>query len=98
MELEITEKIEKQDEDTIFQGLLKYNLARLEDKNPVDLGIYIRDKAGKIVAGFIGVTHGNWLSIKYLWVSEKLRYKGTGSQLLYKTEKIAKERGCKYVF
>ncbi|WP_077717622.1 GNAT family N-acetyltransferase, partial [Clostridioides difficile] len=78
--------------------LLKYNLARLEDKNPVDLGIYIRDKAGKIVAGFIGVTHGNWLSIKYLWVSEKLRYKGTGSQLLYKAEKIAKERGCKYVF
>lgn len=98
MELEITEKMEKQDEDTIFQGLLKYNLARLEDKNPVDLGIYIRDKAGKIVAGFIGVTHGNWLSIKYLWVSEKLRYKGTGSQLLYKAEKIAKERGCKYVF
>ena len=47
MELEITEKIEKQDEDTIFQGLLKYNLARLEDKNPVDLGIYIRDKADR---------------------------------------------------
>ncbi len=56
----------------------------------MDLGIYIRDKAGKIVAGFIGVTHGNWLSIKYLWVSEKLRYKGTGSQLLYKAEKLLK--------
>ncbi|EQF24569.1 gNAT family acetyltransferase [Clostridioides difficile CD160] len=66
MKLEITEKVEKQDEDVIFQGLLKYNLANLEDKNPVDLGIYTRDKTGQILAGLIGVTHGNWLSIKYL--------------------------------
>ncbi|MBY2476435.1 GNAT family N-acetyltransferase [Clostridioides difficile] len=98
MKLEITEKVEKQDEDVIFQGLLEYNLANLENKNPVDLGIYTRDKTGQILAGLIGVTHGNWLSIKYLWVSEKLRYKGIGSQLLHTTEKIAKERGCKYAF
>lgn len=41
MELEITDRIDKQDEDTIFQGLLKFNLARLENKEPKELGLYI---------------------------------------------------------
>lgn len=45
----------------------------------MDLGIYIWDKVGKIVVGFIGVIYGNWFFIKYLWVSEKFRYKGIGS-------------------
>jgi len=98
MNLEITDMIKDQDRETIFQGLLEYNLARIEDKNPKDLGIYFQDETGKKLAGLIGDTHGNWLTIKYLWVSEELRRKSIGSQILKQAEKIAKERGCKYVF
>ena len=98
MKIEITDEIKKQDEDIIFQGLLEYNLARIEDKNPRDLGVYLQDETGKKVAGLIGNTHGNWLFIKFLWVSEELRGHSIGSNILNKAEQTAKERGCKYSF
>lgn len=98
MKFRITDEIEEKDKETIFQGLLKYNLERIEDKNPKDLGIYLEDETGKKIGGLIGDTHGNWLSIKFLWVSEELRGQNIGSRILNQAEKIAKERGCKYVF
>lgn len=98
MKLEITDKITEEDENIIFKELLEYNLARIEDKNPRDLGIYLQDEEGQKIAGLIGNTHGNWLSIKFLWVSEELRGQNIGSDILSQTEKTAKERGCKYSF
>ena len=98
MKFNVTDKIKKQDEETIFRGLLEYNLARIEDKNPKDLGVFFHGEKGEILAGLIGNTHGNWMTVKYLWVSEKLRGQNIGSQILKKAEETAKERGCKYAF
>ncbi len=98
MNFKITDEIKKEDEQAVFEGLLEYNLARIEDKNPRDLGVYLQDDNGEIYAGLIGDTHGNWLTIKFLWVSEKLRGQSIGSRILKKAEEEAKERGCKYVF
>jgi Acetyltransferases len=98
MKFNITDKIKKQDEETIFSGLLEYNLARIEDRNPKDLGVYMEDEKGEMIAGLIGNTHGNWMTVKYLWVSEKLRGQNIGSQILKKAEETAKKRGCKYAF
>ncbi|WP_312444826.1 GNAT family N-acetyltransferase [Lacrimispora sp.] len=98
MNFKITDKIKKQDEELIYQGLLDYNLARIEDKNPRDLGVYLQDEAGKKVGGLIGNTHGNWLFVKYLWVREDLRGQNIGSELLKQAEETAKERGCRYAF
>jgi len=39
MNFEITDTIHETDEKYIFEGLLEYNLERIEDKNPRDLGI-----------------------------------------------------------
>lgn len=98
MDFKITDKIEKEDEEIIFQGLLEYNLSRIEDKNPKDLGIFLLNENGEKTAGLMGNTHGNWLFIKYLWVSEELREKKIGSRILEQAEKTARTRGCKYVF
>lgn len=98
MNFKITDKIEKEDEKIIFQGLLEYNLSRIEDKNPKDLGIFLLNENGEKTAGLIGNTHGNWLFIKYLWVSEELREKKIGSRILEQAEETARTRGCKYVF
>lgn len=98
MNFEITDEIKKEDEEFIFQGLLEYNLARIEDKNPKDIGIYLRNEKGEITAGLTGDTHGNWLSVKFLWVSEELRHSGIGSKILAQAEEEAKRRGCKYCF
>ena len=98
MNFDITDHIEENSQREIFEGLLSYNLEHLEDKNPKDLGIYLKDETGKIIAGLIGNTHGNWLTVKFLWVSDELRGKNIGSEILQLAEKTAKERGCKYVF
>lgn len=98
MKFKITDEIKEADQAAIFQGLLEYNLARLEDKNPQDLGIYLEDESGKKVAGLIGNTHGNWLTVKFLWVSEELRGQNIGSKILRQAEETAKERGCHSVF
>lgn len=55
MELRITDIIQEQEREEIFQGLLTYNLARIEDKCPKDLGIYY-EQDGQILAGLIGKT------------------------------------------
>ncbi|MGC6176931.1 GNAT family N-acetyltransferase [Lacrimispora sp. 38-1] len=98
MNFEITDTINEADQKYIFEGLLEYNLERIEDKNPRDLGIYLQDEAGRKIAGLIGSTHGNWLSVKYLWVSKELRGQQIGSKILEQAEKTAVERGCKYSF
>jgi len=98
MIFEITDTINETDEKYIFDGLLEYNLERTEDKNPRDLGIYLSDEEGRKIAGLIGSTHGNWLFVKYLWVSKELRGNQIGSKILQQAEETAKERGCKFSF
>ena len=98
MKYEITDNIDENSQKTIYEGLRAYNLEHLEDKNPKDLGVYARDTEGNIVAGLIGTTHGNWLMVKFLWVSESLRGQNIGSEILKQAESTAKERGCKFAF
>lgn len=98
MNYRITDTPLEEDKGDVFQELLKYNLAHIECKDVEELGIFIEDEDGKKVAGLIGETHGNWLEIEYLWVSEVLRGQDIGTEMMNKAEKVAKERGCKYVF
>lgn len=98
MEFRITDEIKPADQTEIFEGLLEYNLARIEDRTPRDLGIYYENADGKKLAGLIGETHGNWLTVRYLWVSQALRGRRLGSKLLEQAEAEAKKRGCKYAF
>lgn len=94
---EITDIVTDEDKKEIFERLLEFNLSKLEDKNPKALGIYHKVN-GKIKGGLIGETHGNWLEIDYLWVSEELRNNSIGSKLLRTEEEEAKKRGCEYCF
>ncbi len=97
MTFEITDTVTEADKQQIYAGLLEYNLSKLEDKNPKELGIYYKVDE-KIKAGLTGRTHGKWLEIEYLWVSEELRENGIGSGLLNAAEKEAGKRGCQYSF
>lgn len=98
METRIVDRIDSKDEAEIFEGLLQYNLERIEDKHPRDLGIFMEDESQEKIAGLIGHTHGNWMFIKYLWVKESLRGQQIGSNILKTAEAEAQKRGCKYVF
>lgn len=98
MDFIVKNKVTEKDKNDIFQGLLKYNLERLEDKNPKELGVFVENANNEKIAGIICDTHGKWLLIHYLWVDELQRGNNIGSKLLMKAEEEAKERGCQYSF
>lgn len=98
LEFRVTAKIENEDRNEIFSELLKYNRQNIDASSPKDLGIYLEDSQGKKLAGLIGESRDNWLTIKYLWVAEGLRGQQIGSEILMQAEETARERGCKFAF
>ena len=98
MNLRITADGDERDINEIFEMLKEYNLSNREESENVPLGIYYEDEDKKKLAGLTGETFGNWLCVHYLFVSDKLRGKGVGSELLNAAESEAKRRGCKYAF
>lgn len=98
MKYRTTDQIEEQERSTLFQHLLEYNSARFEDTNYQELGVFFESDDGTIAAGLTGSTHGQWLSVEYLWVRDDLRGQGIGGRILEQAEQEAKARGCKQVF
>lgn len=80
MNFRITNDGNQSDIDEIHNMLRSYNLSKREKSEDIPLGVYYEDEAGKKLAGLTGETFGNWLCIKYLFVSENLRNQGIGSK------------------
>ena len=57
------------------------------------LAVFARDRE-HVVAGLGGETYCGWLFIRYLWVSDALRGRGIGRELMGGAEVRALERGC----
>ena len=57
------------------------------------LGVFVRAE-GEIIAGLAGETYCGWLFVRYLWVSDGLRGRGVGRELMGRAEARARERGC----
>jgi len=62
------------------------------------LAIFVRNEAGEVVAGVSGGSWAGYMTVGYLWVSEPLRGRGYGSQLLAAAEREAVARGCTQAF
>lgn len=98
MNFRITNDGNLSDIDEIYNMLKSYNLSNREKSENIPLGVYYENEAGKKLAGLTGETFGNWLCIKYLFVSENLRNQGIGRKIVISAENEARNRGCKYVF
>jgi len=98
MQIKITNSVTEQDIEEIHRELKKYNLSKREPSANVPLGIFMEDEQGIKKAGLTGEIFGNWLCIKYLWVSDELRHQGIGSKLLKTAEDEAKANNAKYAF
>ena len=65
----------------------------------ISLSKKIVDENGRIIAGFVGGVDGwNGTDIDALWVEEKYRNQGIGSQLLVELEREVKENGADVMF
>ena len=92
------ENTESQKAQKIGDLVRSYNRSKREAAESEPLNLYIEDEHGRLLAGLVAETFGNWLEIEYLFVKEELRGQGIGSQLLQRAESEAKKRNCRYVF
>ncbi len=98
MKLRITSTPTEEEKDRLYCGLLKYNLKHIETSDVREIGIFMEEEHDGIIGGLVGDTHGNWLTVEYLWVSADYRNQSIGSEILQKAEEEARQRGCRYVF
>nr|WP_282572279.1 GNAT family N-acetyltransferase [Roseomonas acroporae] len=87
------------DLDRIPEGLEAFNEAMWPGHQPFrPLGVFVRDAAGKILGGLAGGTYGGWLYVRHFWVSEPLRGRGLGREMLARAERRALARGSHSVW
>jgi GNAT superfamily N-acetyltransferase len=83
------------DLDVLGKGLDQFteNIAGVEDRK--NITFFLKDDNDEIVGGITGA-YGNydWLWVGTLWVSDAVRGKGYGEQLLYAIEQEAVKNGC----
>ena len=79
--------------EQIVRSLVAYNDANASPQDYRDLVVVSR-LGGEVVGGLIGFTHWNWLFIKQLWVSESVRGRGVGTELMQAAEQEAVARAC----
>ena len=92
------ENTESQKAQEIGNLIRSYNRSKREKAESEPLNLYIEDEHGRLLAGLVAETFGNWLEIEYLFVKEGLRGQGIGSQLLQQAESEAKKRNCRFAF
>lgn len=94
MKIAVTEIITPEDQEELLTGLRAYNSQFIDIRDWHSLGVYARNEQGVMQGGLIGKRKGDWLCIEFLWVSEALRGKGLGSDLIRAAETRAREWGC----
>ncbi len=95
MKIETIEHPEQELLDYLDKKIADFNWAHWEVSERLPLAVQLKNEQGEVIAGAAGRTFGDWLLINTLWVSETLRGKDIGRQILAEIELAGKNRGCK---
>lgn len=82
------------DVQAVEAGLRDFNTALIGSAQQRPVHIFLRQADGEIAGGLLGEIRWRWLYVAKLWVSESLRGKGYGSQLITAAESHARTEGC----
>jgi GNAT superfamily N-acetyltransferase len=96
MKITVIQQPSKQLLADIERKIEEFNLKHWEVKERVPLAVVVSDEQNSLIAAASARTFGYWLLIDNIWVSENLRGKNIGSQILNDLEKAAIGRGCKF--
>ncbi len=78
----------------ILGRLREFNVAQAGPSHWEPLCIAILDSDGAVEGGLYATSAYDWLLIELLFVPERLRGSGLGSQLIAEAEALARARGC----
>lgn len=85
--------------DPLLAMIDRFNDDETDRREPVrHLTIPLRNAAGVIEGGLIGISYYDWLIVEMLFVPPALRGHGIGAQLMRAAEAVAAERGCRGVW
>jgi GNAT superfamily N-acetyltransferase len=97
----VTETPSSEDLKTLSQGIKSYNQKHIPDEVVFEpdtrFVVLAKDDMGKVVGGIRANAYWNYCIIELLWLSEEVRGKGTGSQLMQQAEAFAKDKGFEYI-
>lgn len=96
MEYRVVPDLNEEESRYVREKLTEYNARFTEPENFSEVGLALRDESGGVLGGITASTHWGWLHVHVLWVSDSVRGRGHGRELLETCEEIAKERGCRY--
>ena len=87
--LEIDEHPRPEDFRQLLDGVRAFNRAQTGNAPPRQVACYVRDDAGRIIAGVQGSLWGRSMHIDVLWVDESHRGQEHGSKLMHAIENYA---------
>jgi len=93
-EIIVTDTPADADRAVILDGLMAHGESRAGASERKPLAVLVRDAEGKTVGGLWGRTSWRWLFIEIIWLPERLRGRGRGTDLIRRAEDEAVRRGC----
>jgi GNAT superfamily N-acetyltransferase len=78
----------------VIDGLVGFNTAQAGREGGRRLAVFVRDADNAVIGGVVGHTQWNWLFVSHLWLSQELRGRGLGRELMGAIEARATEGGC----
>ncbi|MFL5639943.1 MAG: GNAT family N-acetyltransferase [Gemmatimonadaceae bacterium] len=91
--MRIESDVSEADQAAIVRGLLAFNEKWLGPSNEQPVRFIARDELG-VIGGLLGHTRWKWLYVAKLWVDDRGRGRGIGTQLMAAAEELALARGC----
>ena len=101
MQIILTQSPSQDDLKTISQGIKSYNQKHLPDEVVFEpdtrFAVFAKNDSGKVLGGIRANAYWNYCIIELLWLSDEIRGKGVGSQLMQQAEDFAKEKGFEFI-
>jgi len=95
--LTIINEMSLEDSQAMSTNLRNFNIEQskgLSTKPEISINLTLKSETGDVAGGIRSRAFYQSLTIDFLWIDERFRRMGYGTDLMLKVERLAKEEGC----